>query len=232
MTSRATARQNLSDAIRRGVVSVIDALHVPQAVYGTVTAISTTTQTCTITQQGSAGTTAGVKSISSYVPAVGDTVVCWRVGTDLWIQGKIGGPLTGVELSRLDYLNPSNYSLSSANFVNPVQIDGAHLAMPAFTVPASGKMVWTFECLLSSPATGVNIYVMPYDTTLGHLGTFSIFSQQASPALVVHREFVFSATPGTRILALQPSYTVDSGTATIYGNGGSIGAIVQTVRAA
>lgn len=89
MTSSAKARQGLTSKLGQLIVDKINTLHVPQMVYGTVSAVSSTTPTCSVTLQGTSTVITGVRYGQDVVPAVGDVVYCARVGTDLFILGKI-----------------------------------------------------------------------------------------------------------------------------------------------
>jgi hypothetical protein len=58
--------------------------------FGVVTAIQPLDNTCTIQLSGDTATDiSGVKAISMFQPVVGDTVVCFKQGTDVVVFGKV-----------------------------------------------------------------------------------------------------------------------------------------------
>lgn len=88
-TSSAKARQGLASKLGQMIVDKINSLHVPQLVYGTVSAVSSTAPTVSVTLQGTSTVIPNVKYLDSSTPQVGSTVVCARVGTDLFVMGRI-----------------------------------------------------------------------------------------------------------------------------------------------
>jgi hypothetical protein len=168
MTSSAKARQGLTSQLGQLIVNKINSLHVPQLVYGVVSAVSATTPTVSVTLQGTSTVIAGVKYDSTLAFAVGDVVRCARAGTDLFVMGKIatiptawivigsgGAPALG---SGWTQFNASYNPLAIRRLGDIVRMrgsmsaSGSGAATTVFTLPTGYRPVLNY--LLPFPASG------------------------------------------------------------------------------
>src|ERR1700733_1143484 len=89
MTSSTKARQGLTRQMGNMIADTVATMHVPRLVYCVVAAVSTTGPTVSLMFQGTTTVIPGIRYESSYTPNVGDTVYCARVGTDIFVLGKV-----------------------------------------------------------------------------------------------------------------------------------------------
>jgi hypothetical protein len=124
MTSGAKARQGVTKQITKLITDTINQLHVPQMVYGVVSAVSTSTPTCSVTLQGTSTVITGVRFTQSYAPLVGDTVYCARVGTDLFILGKVATAATWTPYTPALGATSTNPTLGNSTLLGRYQMLG------------------------------------------------------------------------------------------------------------
>jgi hypothetical protein len=167
--------------MRQMVADVIATMHVPRIVYGTVSAISTTSPTVSITLQGTATVIAGVRYTVGFAPAVGDTVICARVGTDLFVLSKIatvtaawinvgsGGSAASFQNSWGNFgsgYQPARYCRIGSRVYIEGAISGGTIATTMFTLPVGFRPVnsHVFFNRTSSSIQGTSITVKPDGT--------------------------------------------------------------------
>lgn len=87
MTSTPKANQAVRTAVDGAVGATLAAGQVPQTVHATVTAYSA--PLLTVQQRGSNVATPNIRHLASYSPAVGDVVILFNVGGDLFALGTL-----------------------------------------------------------------------------------------------------------------------------------------------
>jgi len=87
VTSNASARQGLTGQIRNAIGARIKELTVPQTVHCVVVNFTTgPPSSLSVKPQGTSTIITGIRYPSWYTPVVGHTIVCHRVGTDLYMN--------------------------------------------------------------------------------------------------------------------------------------------------
>jgi hypothetical protein len=147
-------------------------------------------KTLTIFLSGSSTSTAGVSYASSYVPEVGDYVMCSKFGTDLVVMFGMGGAVSGgVHI-------PLSYAV-----LGPL----ANLTLPGPFIPVpAGQSVKVVACVGEISSGSVTVEVRDNGATITGLGACSVttspttFSLTAHPVANNHRlDIILSSISGT-----------------------------------
>lgn len=149
-TSSAQARQSVTAKLRSMVVDVVKTMHVPRLVYGVVSAVATATPTCSVTLQGTSTVITGVKFDQRYGPVIGDVVYCARVGTDMFIMGKIATASGWTPYTPVWAATTVNPTLGNGTLLGRYQMLGPKTCAVRFqltagttTTAGTGTYTWT-----------------------------------------------------------------------------------------
>jgi hypothetical protein len=86
---KAQARQGLTNKLRGLVHDVVSTLPIPHTQHATVISVQTAPSRVTVAFSGTAEHISGIRYPSWYTPTVGDTVICHKVGTDIYVDSHI-----------------------------------------------------------------------------------------------------------------------------------------------
>jgi hypothetical protein len=146
----------------------------------------------------------------------------------------VGQVLTSADLNALTSnlavlnYNPAgntNYGPLSSSVL--VQLDATNLSV-TFLAPASGNVLWHWECA-AAMAAGVNLSFQAYNVTTSALvGRAQIVTENANTIRIGVTDTITGLTPGTSY-TFTPAYVVGGSTASLYG-GGSQGGYLQTIQ--
>jgi hypothetical protein len=86
--------------------------------FGTVVAINSPDNTCTITLSGDTVQIPGVKSVNTFQPAVGDNVVVFKQGSDVVVFGKFQTSTQNAYAQITNIVSANNVIAGPSGFVN------------------------------------------------------------------------------------------------------------------